>query len=231
MRNEREPMRILVVEDNLKLASFIRKGLKEQQYAVETCVSGEEALQMIGAQPYDLLILDLMLPGMNGLEVIQVLRSRKDLMPVLILTAKDAIEDRVKGLDSGADDYMVKPFAFVELLARVRSLLRRTEGAKSGALTVADLTLDPVTREVKRGNKVIGLSGKEYALLEFFMKNTGKVLTRTMIAEHVWDRNFASFSNVIDVFVNFLRNKIDRESELKLIHTVRGVGYIMKEPT
>ena len=224
-------MRILVVEDNLKLASFIRKGLKEQQYAVETCVSGEEALQMIGAQPYDLLILDLMLPGMNGLEVIQVMRSRKDLMPVLILTAKDAIEDRVKGLDSGADDYMVKPFAFVELLARVRSLLRRTEGAKAGGLTVADLTLDPVTREVKRGGKVISLSGKEYALLEFFMKNTGKVLTRTMIAEHVWDRNFASFSNVIDVFVNFLRNKIDRESELKLIHTVRGVGYIMKEPT
>ena len=224
-------MRILVVEDNLKLASFIRKGLKEQQYAVETCVSGEEALQMIGTQPYDLLILDLMLPGMNGLEVIQVMRSRKDLMPVLILTAKDAIEDRVKGLDAGADDYMVKPFAFVELLARLRSLLRRTEGAKAGGLTVADLTLDPVTREVKRGGKVISLSGKEYALLEFFMKNTGKVLTRTMIAEHVWDRNFASFSNVIDVFVNFLRNKVDRESEVKLIHTVRGVGYIMKEPT
>ena len=224
-------MRILVVEDNLKLANFIRKGLKEQQYVVDACVTGEEALQMLGTQPCDLLILDLMLPGMNGLEVVQVLRSRKDLMPVLILTAKDAIEDRVKGLDAGADDYMVKPFAFVELLARVRSLLRRTEGAKPGALAVSDLVLDPVTREVKRGGKPVGLSGKEFALLEFFMKNIGKVLTRTMIAEHVWDRNFASFSNVIDVFVNFLRNKIDRENDVKLIHTVRGVGYTMKEPT
>ena len=224
-------MRILVVEDNLKLANFIRKGLKEQQYVVDACVTGEEALQKLGTQPCDLLILDLMLPGMNGLEVVQVLRSRKDLMPVLILTAKDAIEDRVKGLDAGADDYMVKPFAFVELLARVRSLLRRTEGAKPGALAVSDLVLDPVTREVKRGGKPVGLSGKEFALLEFFMKNIGKVLTRTMIAEHVWDRNFASFSNVIDVFVNFLRNKIDRENDVKLIHTVRGVGYTMKEPT
>jgi len=224
-------MQILVVEDNLKLANFIRKGLKEQQYAVDTCVSGEEALQMIATQPYDLVVLDLMLPGMNGLEVVQVVRSKKNFMPILILTAKDAIEDRVKGLDAGADDYMVKPFAFVELLARVRSLLRRTEGAKPGVLIVADLTLDPVTREVKRGGKVINLSGKEYALLEFFMKNSGKVLTRTMIAEHVWDRNFASFSNVIDVFVNFLRNKIDRESDVKLIHTVRGVGYMMKEPS
>ncbi len=223
-------MRILVVEDNLKLANFVRKGLKEQQYAVDTCVTGEEALQMLTAQPYDLLILDLMLPGMSGLEVLQVLRSKKISLPVLILTAKDAIEDRVKGLDAGADDYMVKPFAFAELLARIRSLSRRTDTGKGGALVVGDLTLDPVTREVKRGDKAITLSGKEYALLEYFMRNVGKVLTRTMIAEHVWDRNFATFSNVIDVFVNFLRNKVDRENEVKLIQTVRGVGYMMKEP-
>lgn len=223
-------MHILVVEDNLKLANFICKGLKEQQYTADTCATAEEAIEMLEQQAYDLLILDLMLPGMSGLELLQVMRSKKISIPVLILTAKDAIEDRVRGLDAGADDYMVKPFALAELLARVRSLLRRAEAVKPGDLVVGDLTLNPVTREVKRGNKPITLSGKEYALLEYFMRNVNKVLTRSMIAEHVWDRNFATFSNVIDVFVNYLRNKIDRESDVKLIHTVRGVGYMMKEP-
>jgi DNA-binding response OmpR family regulator len=224
-------MRILIVEDNLKLANFIQKGLKEQQYAADTCISGEEALQMIAAQPYDLIILDLMLPGMSGLELLEVLRSKKDQIPILVLTAKDGVEDRVKGLDVGADDYMVKPFAFAELLARVRSLSRRAEGGKPGVVKVGDIVLDPITREVKRGEAKISLSAKEYALLEYLMKNAGKVVTRTMIAENVWDRNFATFSNVIDVFVNFLRNKIDHDRDVKLIQTVRGVGYMMKEPT
>jgi DNA-binding response OmpR family regulator len=224
-------MRILVIEDNLKLANFIRKGLKEQQYQVDTAATGEEALTATTTHSYDLIILDLMLPGMSGLEFLQVLRSKKVGTPVLILTAKDSIDDRVKGLDVGADDYMVKPFAFAELLARVRSLLRRMDTAKPGVLTVGDLVLNPVSRDVKRGDKAIVVSGKEYALLEYFMRNANRVLTRTMIAESVWDRDFAAFSNVIDVFVNLLRNKIDRDAEVKLIHTIRGVGYMMREPS
>jgi DNA-binding response OmpR family regulator len=224
-------MRILIVEDNLKLANFIRKGLKEQQYQVDAAADAEEALPLTAGHVYDLIILDLMLPGMSGLEFLQILRSKRVDTPVLILTAKDTVDDRVKGLDVGADDYMVKPFAFAELLARVRSLLRRVEASKPGVLTVGDLVLNPVNRDVRRGDKSIVLSAKEYALLEYFMRNVGKVLTRTMIAEGVWDRNFATFSNVIDVFVNLLRNKIDRDAEVKLVHTIRGVGYMMREPS
>ena len=221
-------MRILIVEDEKKVAGFIKKGLEEELYAVDVSHDGEEGLAMAVDNPYDLIVLDIMLPKLGGLEILSQLRSKKINIPIILLTAKDSIEDKVAGLNGGADDYLTKPFAFSELLARVRSLLRRGTDAKT-VLQVADLTLDLVRHKVRRSSESIDLTGKEYSLLEYFMRNPGKVLTRTMIAEHVWDYNFDTFTNVIDVYVNHLRKKIDKNFTKKLLHTLRGVGYVMKE--
>jgi heavy metal response regulator len=221
-------MRVLVVEDEAKVASFIRQALEEESYAVDVCSDGARGLEYAQLGPYDLIILDLMLPGLSGLEVLTRLRREKIPTPVLILTARAQVDQKVKGLDAGADDYLIKPFAIEELLARVRALIRRGSGEASGLLQVDDLVLNPATREVTRGGQRIDLTSKEYALLEYLMRNAGRVLTRPMIAEHVWNLDFDTFTNVIDVYVNYLRNKIDRGRDRKLIHTVRGSGYVLK---
>jgi len=222
-------MRILIIEDEKKVAQFIKKGLEEEHYAVDTAYDGEMGLYMIDVNEYDLVVLDLMIPKIDGLEVLKKIRGNKNKVPILVLTAKDTVEDIVKGLDAGCDDYLTKPFEFIEFLARVRALLRREKGEKEPVLKIADLTLSLVTHKVMRKGKEIELTSKEYALLEYFMRNPDKVLTRTMITEHVWDYHFDSMTNVIDVYVNYLRRKIDKDFEPKLIHTIRGVGYIMKK--
>ncbi|MEE9522633.1 MAG: response regulator transcription factor [candidate division NC10 bacterium] len=221
-------MRILVVEDEKKVASFIKRGLAEEGYAVDVAPDGEEGVGMALDGVHDLIILDIHLPKMDGLGVLQELRKKKVDTPVLLLTVRATIEDKVLGLDAGADDYLTKPFAFEELLARVRALLRRRADAEPPVIQIADLTLDPARRLVSRGNAKIDLTPKEYALLAYFMRNPGRVLTRTMISEHVWDYTFDTITNVIDVYVNYLRKKIDTGREHKLIHTIRGVGYVMK---
>ncbi len=221
-------MRILVIEDEAKVASFIRRALEEESYAVDLCADGPSGLEAAKSATYDAIILDVLLPGLSGLEVLKALRQDKVRTPVLILTARGETDQKVKGLDTGADDYLTKPFAIEELLARVRALLRRGTGEASGLLQVDDLVLNPATREVTRGGHKIDLTAKEYALLEYMMRNAGRVLTRPMIAEHVWNLDFDTFTNVIDVYVNYLRNKIDRGYERKLIHTVRGSGYVLK---
>jgi heavy metal response regulator len=221
-------MRILLVEDDRKVASFIRKGLTEEGYAVDVAHDGEAGLLMGLDRLHDVIVLDVMLPGKPGFQVLRELRQAKVATPVLLLTARDAVEDKVQGLDAGADDYLTKPFAFAELLARVRALLRRGKAAQAPALQAADLILDPAARTVKRGGETIPLTNREFALLEYFLRNPGRVLTRTMIAEHVWDYSFDAGTNVIDVYVNYLRKKIDAGREPKLIHTVRGVGYVLK---
>jgi heavy metal response regulator len=222
-------MRILVVEDEKKVASFLKKGLEEEYYAVDCAYDGEEALFMMEANDYDLVILDIMLPKLDGLEVLERVRDKGLTLPVLMLTAKDSIEDVVRGLDAGGDDYLTKPFAFAELLARVRAVSRRKERERAGELRVADLILDPVTHTASRGGRAIELTAKEYALLEYLMRHANRVVTRTMISEHVWDYHFDSMTNVIDVYVNHLRKKIDLNSSQRLIHTIRGVGYMVKE--
>ena len=222
-------MRILVVEDEKKVAGFIKKGLEEETYAVDVAYDGEDGLHLGVEGQYDLIILDIMLPKIDGLEVLSQLRDQGSDAPILLLTAKDAVDDRVAGLNKGADDYLTKPFAFSELLARVRVLLRRGKAEVKTTLQISDLTLDLVSHKVNRGGDEIELTGKEYSLLEYFMRNQEKVLTRTMIAEHVWDYNFDTFTNVIDVYINHLRKKIDKDRQSKLLHTLRGVGYIMKE--
>jgi heavy metal response regulator len=222
-------MRILVVEDEKKVAGFIRQGLEEEHYTVDVAYDGEVGLQMAESESYDLLILDIMLPKKSGLELIKEFRAHKGTAPALMLTAKVTTEDKVAGLDSGADDYLTKPFAFAELIARVRSLLRRSSKEKSTLLAIADLELDTVTHKAKRAARTIELTAKEYALLEYLLRNGERVLSRTVIAEHIWDYNFDTGTNIIDVYVNHLRNKIEGVGEKKLIHTVRGVGYVMKE--
>ncbi len=222
-------MRILVVEDEKKVASFIKRGLEEENFSVDVAYDGEEGLDLASSNPYDVILMDLMLPKKDGLSVIRELRERDIGTPVLCLTAKDSVEDIVEGLDTGSDDYLTKPFAFGELMARVRALLRRTSKDRGAEIFFADLRLDPVTHKVWRAEKEIDLTAKEYGLLEYFMRNPNVVLTRAMIAEHVWDYTFDSFTNIIDVYVNYLRKKIDRDFETKLIHTVRGVGYVLKE--
>jgi heavy metal response regulator len=222
-------MRSLVVEDEKKVASFIKRGLEEESFSVDMAYDGEEGLYMAESNPYDLILMDLMLPKMDGLAVIKALRNKGNKTPVLCLTAKDTVEDIVSGLDSGSDDYLTKPFAFAELVARVRALLRRGVQDRGAEIRFADLRLDPVAHKVWRSNKEIELTAKEYALLEYFMRNPNQILTRTMIAEHVWDYTFDSFTNIIDVYVNYLRKKVDRDYDKKLIHTVRGIGYVMKE--
>lgn len=221
-------MRILVVEDEVKVASFIRRALEEESYAVDLCADGSQGLDLASEGTYDLVILDLMLPSLPGMEVLKELRKQKIQTPVLILTARSKVDQKVQGLDAGADDYLTKPFAIEELLARVRALLRRNSGEATGLLQADDLVLNPATREVTRSGQRIELTAKEYALLEYMMRNAGRVLTRPMISEHVWNLDFDTFTNVIDVYVNYLRNKIDRGRERKLIHTLRGSGYILK---
>ena len=221
-------MRILVIEDEAKVASFIRRALEEESYAVDVCEDGAQGLGLIGSGSYDLVILDLMLPGLPGMEVLTAIRKEQSAVPVLILTARSQVDQKVKGLDAGADDYLTKPFAIEELLARVRVLLRRSGAGAMSFLQVDDLVLNPATREVTRGGQRIDLTAKEYALLEYLMRNAGRVLTRPMIAEHVWNLDFDTFTNVIDIYVNYLRNKIDRGRDRKLIHTVRGSGYTLR---
>ncbi|MEW6660486.1 MAG: response regulator transcription factor [Thermodesulfobacteriota bacterium] len=221
-------MRILVVEDEKKVAGFIKKGLEEEGYAIDVAFDGREGLLRALDGVYDLIILDLNLPQMDGLRVLREFRQHRGKTPVLLLTVRAAIEDKVLGLDTGADDYLTKPFSFQELLARIRALLRRRVEAASPLLQVADLTLDPARRLVSRGPEKIDLSTKEFALLDYFMRHPGRVLTRTMIGEHVWDYDFDPMSNIIDVYVNYLRKKIDAGRERKLLRTVRGVGYVLQ---
>jgi DNA-binding response OmpR family regulator len=222
-------MRILVVEDERKVASFIRQGLEEEGHAVELAGDGAEALDLVlGGPAYDLIVLDLMLPKRDGFGVLRALRERGVATPVLVLTARDSVGDKVTGFDLGADDYLTKPFAFEELLARVRALLRRGGDHRPAPLRLADLALDPATRTVTRGARRVELTAREYALLEYFLRNAGRVLTRPMIAEHVWGLDFDSESNVIDVYVGYLRRKIDGEGEPRLLHTLRGAGYVLK---
>lgn len=222
-------MRMLLVEDEKKIANFIERGLKEENYVVDVVYDGEKALFLAEINPYDLIVLDIMLPGKDGITVCRELRSKKIDVPVLMLTAKDRLGDKVLGLDAGADDYLTKPFAFEEFLARVRALLRRERIDKTTTLKVADLELDQLTHKVKRAGKEIILTSREYALLEYLMLNAHQVVTRTMISEHVWHEDFDSFTNVIDVYINYLRNKIDQGFKKQLIHTLRGRGYTLKE--
>ncbi|MBS0181292.1 MAG: response regulator transcription factor [Nitrospira sp.] len=221
-------MRVLVIEDETKVGSFIKRALEEESYAVDFCEDGAKGLEMALAINYDLLVVDVMLPSMSGLDVLKNIRRERIHTPVLILSAQSQIDQRVKGLDAGADDYLTKPFAIDELLARVRALLRRGASESPGILQVDDLILNPATRDVTRGGQRIDLTLKEYALLEYLMRHTGRVLTRPMISEHVWNQDFDTFTNVIDVYVNYLRNKIDRGRSKKLIHTIRGSGYMLK---
>ena len=222
-------MKILVVEDEKKVAKFLKQGLEEEHYAVDVAHDGVQGEAMASTGNYDLIILDILLPRKDGLLVLRDLRSKQLKAPVLMLTAKSALEDKVEGLDSGADDYITKPFAFAELVARVRSLLRRGAQEKSTVLTIGDLQLDTVLHTAKRGEMAVELTGKEYALLEYFMRNVNRVLTRTILSEHIWHYNFDTGTNVVDVYVNHLRSKIDDNFEKKLLHTIRGVGYVLKD--
>ena len=222
-------MRILVIEDEKKVLKFLKQGLEEEHYTVDSVSDGESGFQVALPGNYDLIILDILLPKKDGITLLRELRAKHVNTPVLMLTAKTSIEDKVEGLDAGADDYLTKPFSFAELLARVRSLLRRGASEKSTMLKVADLHLDTVAHKAKRGERTIELTGKEYALLEYFMRNVNRVLTRTLISEHIWNYNFDTGTNVIDVYINHLRSKIDDGFDKKLLHTVRSVGYVLKD--
>jgi two-component system OmpR family response regulator len=223
-------MRILLVEDDIKIVSFITKGLKAAGYAVDHAGDGEEGLNLATTEPYDTAIVDIMLPRRDGLSLIEELRKRKVHTPVIILSAKDSVDDRVKGLQTGGDDYLTKPFAFSELLARVQALIRRASGASEPTtLTAGDLSMNLLTREVRRKEKQIELQPMEFSLLEYLMRNTGRVVSKTMIMEHVWDYSFDPQTNVVEARICRLRDKIDRDFDKKLIHTIRGVGYVLKE--
>jgi len=222
-------MRILVVEDERKVANFLQQGLQEEGYEVEVAYDGEEGALNVQQKQFDLILLDILLPKKDGVTLVKEMRSQQIATPVLMLTAKSSIDNRVEGLDAGADDYLAKPFAFEELLARIRSLLRRGGPEKATTIKIADLQLDMVKHTARRGERLIELTGKEYALLEYFMRNANRVLTRTLISEHIWNYNFDTGTNIVDVYINHLRSKIDEGFERKLLHTVRGVGYIMKE--
>jgi DNA-binding response OmpR family regulator len=222
-------MRILLVEDERKLSGIIKRSLNEFNYAVDLSNNGDEALFIAESNPYDLIILDIMLPGKDGISICRNLRKKKNDTPILMLTARDDEEDKIAGLDSGADDYITKPFSYPEFLARVRALLRRKSRVKSTHLKVADLELDQLTRKAYRAGQEIELRPTEYSLLEYFMNNVGHVITRTMISEHVWNGDFEAFSNVINVYVNYLKKKIDYGHTKQLIHSLRGVGYILKD--
>lgn len=222
-------MRILVVEDEKKVASFIKKGLEEEYYSVDVAFDGKEGLKLALSEDYDLIILDLMLPFKDGLSILKELRAEKIFTPVLILTARDTIQDKVTGLDSGADDYLAKPFSFEELLARIRALLRRNSVDKNNILKAGDLKLDTQAHKAYRNDIEIQLTAKEYAILEYLMRNKNRVVSRTKISEHIYEFHFDPETNVIDVYINKLRNKIDKGFEKPIIHTVRGVGYLIKD--
>jgi len=222
-------MRVLVIEDEQKMADLIKRGLEEEGMEVEVAYDGETGLQSGLTGKHDMVILDLTLPGRDGLEVSRELRAAGIKTPILVLTAHDTTEMKVKGLDTGADDYLTKPFAFAELLARIRALQRRTR-TEDTKLQVGDLVLDLITRRATRAGKEVQLTGKEFALLEFFMRHPDEILSRELLSEKVWEETFDTLTNVIDVYINYLRNKIDRNYEPKLIHTVRGVGYMLKTP-
>jgi DNA-binding response OmpR family regulator len=218
-------VRVLLVEDNRRLNNSLKTSLVDDGYAVDSAYDGEDGEELAGMYPYDAIILDIMLPRKDGLEICRALRRRRNNTPILILTARDTVEDRVIGLDSGADDYLVKPFAIEELRARLRALLRREASDKSNVLTVADLTLDPATHYVARAGRPIELTAKEFALLEYFMRNPGRVISREMAESHIWSYDFQAASNVVDVYIRRLRRKIDEPYPIKLLETVRGVGY------
>ena len=223
-------MRLLLVEDDIKIASFIQKGLKAAGYAVDQAKDGEEGLDLALTEPYDVAIIDIMLPKLDGLSLIRKLRAEKIGTPVIILSAKDSVADRIRGLETGSDDYLTKPFAFSELLARVQALIRRSSGTTEPTrLTFSNLSMDLITREVSREGKRIDLQPLEFSLLEYLMRNTGRVVSKTMIMEHVWDYNFDPMTNVVEARISRLRDKIDKNFSEKLIHTVRGVGYVIRE--
>jgi DNA-binding response OmpR family regulator len=221
-------MKILVIEDESKVANFIRKGLEQSGYEVDVAADGEEGFDKFRAVDYDLVLLDLMLPKITGWELIPLLRKRKPTLPILAVTAKTEVEDRVQGLNLGCDDYLVKPFSFAELLARIQVQLRRGVALGTAELRVADLVLDPLKRKVPRAGKHIDLSNKEFALLEYLLRNKDEIVTRSMIIKNVWDSSFDSLTNVVDVYINYLRNKVDRDFDQQLIQTVRGVGYALR---
>ena len=221
-------MKVLVVEDEKKVARFIKRGLEQEGYAVDIAQDGAEGEQYIGIDNYDIIVLDIMLPKKSGLDVLKDLKQRNVKSRILLLTARDSVEDRVTGLNLGADDYLTKPFAFEELLARIRALTRR-DAYGPALLKFADLSLDPITRKAKRGDIEVELTLKEYALLEYLLRNPNRVLSRTLIAEHVWSQSFDTETNVVDVYINHLRNKLDTDPSKRLIHTVRGVGYVLKQ--
>jgi DNA-binding response OmpR family regulator len=220
-------MRVLLVEDDTRIAHFVAKGLREQSYAVDVAITGEDALYQVAINTYDLVILDVMIPAPDGFAVCKELRRTGHCMPMLMLTARDAVEDRVEGLDRGADDYLTKPFEFRELLARLRALLRRPSAIQPATLSVADLVVDTAGQAVSRSGKFISLTAKEYALVEFLARNAGRVVGRAEIAEHVWDEEFDPFSNLIEVYVNRVRRKIDTKGQKPLLHTRRGAGYVL----
>jgi len=222
-------MRILLVEDEEKVARFITVGLKAERFAVDTARDGKTGLQMATLNPYDLLIVDLMLPEINGTELIRRVRKQNTEVPIVVLTARDALSDKVANFESGADDYLTKPFAFAELLVRIKALLRRGAVPRSNVIQIADLEIDRLGHQVRRGGQSIKLTAKEYGLLEYLATNAGRVLSRTMIVEHVWDQSFEGLTNIVDVYVRQLRAKIDEPFDQKLIHTVRSVGYVINE--
>jgi two-component system copper resistance phosphate regulon response regulator CusR len=222
-------MRVLLVEDEEKVSRFVRRGLESERYAVDVAMDGAQAIELAATYPYDLILLDLMLPGISGTEVLRQVRQDNKHVPVLILTARDALGDKVEHFELGADDYLTKPFAFAELLVRVKALLRRGAVNRSNSLRIADLELDRLTQQVRRAGQKIELTVKEYGLLEYLMLNMGRVLSRTMIIEHVWDQSFDGATNIVDVYVRHLRTKVDDPHERKLIRTVRGVGYSISD--
>lgn len=222
-------MRILIAEDEKTLNATLKKRLEEQSYSVDACLDGQEALDYLDSAEYDVVLLDIMMPKKSGLEVLRALRKKGRQTPVLLLTAKDSIEDRVDGLDAGADDYLVKPFAFEELMARIRVMLRKKSGQSSNLLSVGDLTLDLGTHTVVRDGQAISLSSREFALLRYLVMNQGMILSRDQIEQHIWNYDYEGSSNMIDVYIRYLRKKIDDPFEKKLIHTVRGAGYVLRE--
>jgi two-component system OmpR family response regulator len=222
-------LRVLVVEDTERMADLLRRGLQEEGHAVDVVASGEDAVWMASENPYDAIVLDVMLPDFDGFEVCRRIRKAGRWAPVLMLTARDAVPDRVQGLDAGADDYITKPFAFAELLARLRAVMRRGHRERPPLLAVQDLTLDPATKEVRRGDHPIALTAKEFSLLEYFMRHPGEALTRTRLIEHVWDFAFEGDSNVVEVYVRYLREKIDRPFGRQSLETVRGIGYRLRD--
>jgi DNA-binding response OmpR family regulator len=223
-------MRVLVIEDDAKIASFITKGLEQAGFAVDHAADGEDGLFMATSEPYDAAVIDIMLPGRDGLSVIAAMRQAKLATPVIILSAKHSVEDRIQGLQTGSDDYLVKPFTFAELLARVQALIRRSSRVtEPNRLTVGELSVDLITRETVRSGQPIELQPREFSLLEYLMRHSGRVVSKTMILEHIWNYHFDPQTNVVDVLVCRLRNKIDRDYEQRLIHTIRGVGYVIKD--